>query len=187
LKRVRTIRPQRKPIFIGCEGESEMGYAAWLRNLVRDRGLPFALKLSDLGRGAGDPLTRVSLAIDRLHRLERNRERFVARFIFLDTDQLQAEPQIEQRSMRLAKANNIVIIWQQPTHEAFLLRHFAGRETHRPPTKQASDAALAKEWPAYGKPCSASELENHITLDGAVRVAEDLPELATLLRTIRLM
>ena len=76
------IRPQRAPIFIGCEGLSEMGYAGWLRNIVRDRDLPFHLELSDLGRGAGDPLTRIDLAMDRIRRMEGNREPFIGRFLF---------------------------------------------------------------------------------------------------------
>ena len=184
---MRLIRPQRAPIFIGCEGQSEMGYAGWLRNLVRDRDLPVHLELSDLGRGAGDPLTRIEMAIDRLTRLERNREPFVGRFLFLDTDQLVGEPQREEQSKRRARDEEITIIWQEPTHEAFLLRHFPGRNTRRPPTKQAADTALAKEWPGYRKPCTAQNLEGRIALDGARKVAGTLPELASLLRMVGLL
>jgi hypothetical protein len=39
------------PIFVGCEGQSEVDYVGWLRNLARDRHLPVHLELADLGRG----------------------------------------------------------------------------------------------------------------------------------------
>jgi len=180
------IRPQRAPIFIGCEGLSEMGYAGWLRNIVRDRDLPFHLELSDLGRGAGDPLTRIDLAMDRIRRMEGNREPFIGRFLFLDTDQLVTKSAREQ-ARRRADDDDITVIWQDPTHEAFLLRHFPARVTHRPPTKQAADTALAKEWVGYEKPCTAQQIESKLELAGAHRVAGNLPELAALLRTIQLL
>lgn len=181
MRTTRSIRPQRAPIFIGCEGQSEIGYCGWLRNLVRDRSLPFHLELSDLGRGAGDPFARVDMAIERLIRFERNREPFIGRYLFLDTDQLAADPGRAEQARRRAREHNFSVIWQQPTHEAFLLRHFPGRDTRRPPNKQAADAALIKEWSDYRKPSSAQHLEQRIDLDGAHRVAARLPELAGLL------
>lgn len=181
------IRPQRAPIFIGCEGQSEIGYAGWLRNLVRDRDLPFHLELSDLGLGAGDPFARVDLAIERLTRIERNREPFVGRYLFLDTDQLALDPGRANQARQRALEHNFTVIWQVPTHEAFLLRHFPGRDTRQPPDKRTADVALAKEWADYRKPSSAQQLEQRFGLDGARRVAGRLPELADLLRTIGLL
>jgi hypothetical protein len=181
------MRPQRAPIFIGCEGQSEVSYAGWLRNLVRDRNLPFHLELSDLGRGAGDPFARVDMAIERLARLERNREPFKGRFLFLDTDQLAADPGRATQARQRAERNKFIVIWQKPTHEAFLLRHLPGRDTHQPPDKRAAETALAREWADYRKPCSAERLEQRIDLDGACRVAGQLPALADLLRMIALL
>ncbi|CAN5667538.1 hypothetical protein BH10PSE14_BH10PSE14_37460 [soil metagenome] len=187
MKRRRNFRPQRMPIFIGCEGQSEMGYAGWLRFLVRDRDLPVHLELSDLGLGAGDPLARIDLAIERLARLEANREPYVGRFVLLDTDQLEAIPDRAERARRRAIANNITVIWQVPTHEAFLLRHFAGRLMDQPHDARAADAALAREWAGYRKPSPAHQLERRLDLAGAHRVAGLLPELAELLQMIGLL
>jgi len=39
----RIIRAPKAPIFVGCEGLSEVGYARWIGNLIRDRELPFHL------------------------------------------------------------------------------------------------------------------------------------------------
>jgi len=181
----RSRRRQRAPIFIGCEGQSEMGYAGWLLNLVREKALPFHLSLKDLGCG-GEPFKRVDMAIAYVKQIERNNERFVARYLFLDTDQLAASPGRADQVRRLAFENKFTVIWQEPTHEAFLLRHFPGRDTHCPPDKRAADVALAREWADYRKPCSAQQLEQRLSLDGAVRVAKQSPELAGLLRTIGL-
>jgi hypothetical protein len=186
MRRVRIIRPRRAPIFIGCEGQSEVGYAGWLRNLVRDLDLPFHLELSDLGRGAGDPFARIDMAIERVDRLETNREPFIARYLFLDSDQLSADRNRADQAHRRARDHRFVVIWQEPTHEAFLLRHLLGRDTRQPPDKRAADKALAQEWAEYRKPCSAQQLEQRIGLDGARRVSARLPGLADLLRTIGL-
>jgi hypothetical protein len=180
-------RPQRSPIFIGGEGRSEMGYADWLRNLVRDRGLPFHLELYDLGSGAGDPLSRIERAVERLAQLRRNREPFDRRYLFLDTDQLAAHKGRAEAAHRLAAANRLRVIWQDPTHEAFLLRHLPGCETKRPPDKRAADQALIREWEDYRKPCDAREIERRLDPDGACRVAAGLPVLGELLRFIKLM
>lgn len=187
MRRVRKIRPQRTPIFIGCEGQSEISYAGWLRNLARDRDLPFHLELCDLGLGAGDPFSRVDLAIERLTRMEKNREPFAGRYLFLDTDQLALNPGRAEKARQRALEHNFTVIWQVPTHEAFLLRHFPGRGTRQPPDKRAADIALNKEWADYRKPSNAQQLERRIGLDGARRVASRLPELADLLRMIGLL
>jgi len=163
-----------------------MGYAGWLRNLIRDRDLPFHLELSDLGRGAGDPFTRIDMAIERVARLERNREPFAGRYVFLDTDQLVADAGRAEQARRRAADHDFTVIWQEPTHEAFLLRHLPGCDTRRPPDKRAADQALGREWAGYRKPTSAQEIERRLDLDGAYRVAARLPELAALLRMIGL-
>lgn len=186
MRRSRSLRPQRAPVFIGGEGRSEVAYAGWLRNLVRDRDLPFHIELCDLGQGAGDPYTRIEMAIERVQRIERNREPFVGRYVFLDTDQIDGDQVRADLARRHARDNGFTVIWQQPTHEAFLLRHFPGRHMNQPPDKRAADAALAREWADYRKPCTPQQLEQRLVLDGAMRVAERLPELAELLRLIGL-
>lgn len=144
--------PQRAPIFVGCEGLSEMGYAGWLRNLARDRQLPVHLVLSDLGRGAGDPLARVELAIQRVLILERNRVPFVGRFLLLDTDQLSLDANRANRARAFAQQHNFGVIWQDPTHEGFLLRHLPNCLTRNPPNALVAKAHLILKWPGYVKP-----------------------------------
>lgn len=183
--RRRYLRPQRDPIYIGCEGQSEMEYAGWLRALCHAH--PVHLFLDNLGKGAGDPLTRIELAYDRLGRAERDREPFVGRFLFLDTDQLTGDAERTQRARRRAEECGFTVIWQQPNHEAFLLRHLPGCLTLRPPDKRSADGALAREWAAYRKPCPREQLERRLDLAGARAVAGTMGELADLLSLIKLM
>lgn len=183
----RRPRMQRARIFVGCEGQSEMAYAGWLRALVLDRKLPFYFQLEDLGRGAGDPLTRIDLAVARINQAERYKEPFEARFLFLDTDQFVNERAREERARQRAREHDLTVIWQDPTHEALLLRHFPGQHTAQPPDARRAETALAREWPGYRKPMSARDIEGRIDLDGARRVAANLPGLAILLRLIELL
>jgi hypothetical protein len=149
--------------------------------------LPFHLELCDLGEGAGDPLSRIEMAIERLERLEKNRESFVKRYLFLDTDQLAEHAGRADQARRLAAENKITVIWQEPTHEAFLLRHLPGCGTRRPPDKRSADQALVREWADYRKPCTSKEIERRLDLEGVCRVARGLPELAELLHFVRLL
>lgn len=179
-------RPQRKRIFIGCEGASEMGYAGWLRNLVRPQKRVH-LEISNLGEGAGDPLARVDLALQRLRILTRDKEPFVGQFLFLDTDQLAADPVRADMARRRANDHGITIIWQEPTYEAFLLRHLPGEETRRPPDKVAALLALRKAWgDDYRKGLSAEQIEQRLTRESALSIAKQSPALASLLALLEL-
>ena len=55
--------PLRRQIYIGCEGASEVGYAALLQDFARAAGLAVYLKIEELGPGAGDPLARIEMAV----------------------------------------------------------------------------------------------------------------------------
>ena len=177
--------PQRRPIFIGCEGESEQGYAAFLQDLVHEADLHIHLSIEVLR--AGDPLSRIELAIKKLENARRKRVNFNDRFVFLDTDQLALSADRAHRARALAAANDIRVIWQEPCFEALLLRHFEGRSGHRPLTNQTSEAALRQEWPQYQKPMSRAELARMIDHDAVVRAAGVEDDLLTLLRCIGLV
>ena len=62
MKNGRPVRPQGKPVFLGCEGRSEEVYGHLISDLVRDEALAVHLGLVALSPGAGDPLYRVTKA-----------------------------------------------------------------------------------------------------------------------------
>lgn len=182
--RQRRIIPPRTPIFLGCEGESERGYSALLSRYVREMpGLHLHIHPELLQPGAGDPLALVHRAIQRITDLERRREPFFCKAILLDI----GDPQKNRDAQKLAAAKGIEhLIWQEPDHEAFLLRHLDNCQQKRPPAG-TSMAALHKEWPDYRKAQTQAQLSRYISLSHihkARMVEPDLHQFLTVIGVI---
>ena len=179
--------PQRRLIYIGCEGASEFSYARFLQGLVDEAGLHVHLVTRDLGQGAGDPLARVEMAVRQLAHLKQTRIAPPERFMLLDDDQAQRDPQRADRAKRMAAENNIFIVWQRPCFEAVLLRHLDGRAAHRPPDTPGAGRALERDWPEYEKPMTSSDLARRLDLAAVLRAAAVEAELEALLRCLGLI
>lgn len=179
--------PQRRVIYVGCEGSSEEGYARLLQEIAAAQGLGIHLKIDVLHPGAGDPLARMEMAVQRLERLRRTRGAPAERFIFLDFDQAARDPQRAQRAIQLAARHNISIVWQRPAFEATLLRHLPNRADRQPPDTPAALQALRREWPDYQKPMTARDLAARIDLGCVLRAAAVEPELQVFLRCLGLI
>lgn len=177
----------RRPVYIGCEGASEVGYAGLLQDLIRDAKLPVHLHIDELGPGAGDPLSRIEMAVQRLALLQKKRIAPPERFALLDSDQAERDPQRAERAGRLAANHGIKIIWQQPCFEAVLLRHLEGKAGNRPPNSSGAIRALEKEWPEYRKPMTRANLARRIDQGAVLQAAGVEAELQTLLRCIGLL
>ena len=140
------------------------------------------LKIDDLGLGAGDPLSRIEMAVRRIDLQRKKRVTPAASFALIDWDQAERDPQRAESARHLAAQNNITIIWQRPCFEALLLRHLPDRATHRPPDSSGAVRALIREWPDYEKPLERAALAQRLDLDAVLRAAAVEPELAILLR-----
>jgi len=178
--------PERTPVFVGCEGQSEVGYAGVLQNMVRESGLPFHLHIHDLGQGAGDPCARMQLTLQRLSVLKRTRVEPKHRFVFLDNDRNALIPERVKLAETLAQQNNITIIWQEPCFEAVLLRHLPALQGNRPPDTQAALQALTRAWPNYQKPMSSASLMQRIDRAAISRIATVEPDLQALFTLVGL-
>ena len=77
----RPFIPQRRRVFLGCEGESERGYGAQLGELLQLTGLAVHLR-----PGGGDPLALVELAVQRIRDLESKRGPYAIRAVLLDAN-----------------------------------------------------------------------------------------------------
>jgi hypothetical protein len=123
--------------------------------------------------GAGDPLALVRRAAERIADIERRRVPFVVKAVLLD----RGSAQKSVAASRFARQNGIhYLIWQDPDHEGFLLRHLPGCHDRRPP-RGRSLATIQQEWPEYQKGMSALELARRINLDrvrAACAVENDL-------------
>jgi len=155
--------PQRRRIFLGCEGQSELGYGTLLARIARE--LPdvhIHIDARVLQPGAGDPFALVTRAAQVIANDEERREPYAIRAVLLDMGAVQ----INATAATAATRHGIQhIIWQSPDHEALLLRHLPGCQQRRPP-RGASLAALRREWADYEKGRSAQQLATRITLDG---------------------
>lgn len=179
--------PLRRPVYIGCEGASEVGYAGLLQDLIREADLPVHLHVDELGPGTGDPLSRIEMAVLRLKLLQKKRTAPKQRFALLDSDQAERDPQRAARAIKLAADNGITILWQRPCFEAVLLRHLDGKTGNRPPDTPGAVKALAKEWAEYEKPMTRANLAKRIDRAAVLRAAGVEPELEALLRCLGLL
>jgi hypothetical protein len=188
MRRPRRIIPQRRRLFVGCEGESEQGYAAFLGRLIEASALAVHLETVLLQPGGGDPLAIVERAAARADQIEARRgDPFERRFVFLDDDKLGQAPQRDQRIAAAANAANLHLIWQRPCHEALLLRHLDGCAQLRPPTTAVSAQQLGQRWPTYAKGMPAVRLAEKLDLAAVTRAAAVEPELAVVLQVIGLI
>ena len=179
--------PLRRPVYIGCEGASEVSYAGLLQDLIRNAALPIHLVVQELGPGAGDPLARIEMAVRRLEQLRRTRTVPAERFALLDFDQAERDPQRAERARYLALQHDIVILWQRPCFEAVLLRHLESRAARRPPDTRGAQIALLRDWPDYAKPMTRLALARRIDQAAILRAAVVEPDLQTLFRCIGLL
>jgi hypothetical protein len=79
------------------------------------------------------------------------------------------------------------IIWQDPCHEAVLLRHLPGCSDRRPPTSGVALTAVRQAWPDYEKPMARAQLTTRINLDAIRRAADVEPDLHGFLVEIGLL
>lgn len=178
---------QRTPIFFGCEGESERAYGQVLNDLLRDGNRPFHLEVVTLNPGAGDPIARLRRAEKEIARRAQRRAEFRLKAVLMDSDQIDDDPQRRQQAERLAQGLGVRIIWQEPCHEAFLLRHLEGFAQNRPPTSTNAEDALRAAWPDYSKPMTRLRLSRRIALAAVRQAAAVQPSLSAFLRDITLL
>ena len=179
----RSIR-QRKRIYLGCEGPSEQSYGKRLNEIADTADVSLFLDCDVLG--GGDPLAMVRIAVKRLQDKVKKRGAFACRAVLLDKDKLGQAPERDRQISALAHKHRIHLIWQDPFHEGFLLRHLAEQTTMRPPNSDLAIQALKRVWTEYRKGMPASELAAKIDRSAIESAASVEPDLLTFLRAIGL-
>lgn len=181
-RRRRQVIPQRRRVYLGCEGESERGYGARVSRLLENQRRDVHLHVDLLRPGGGDPLALVELARRRIAEGERKSESpYVHRAVLMDADRLGQSSPRDAQMLLIAQTAHIRIIWQRPCHEALLLRHLAGCQQLQPPTPAQALAELRQRWPDYAKGMPAIRLADQIDHAALQRVLQVEPELAAFL------
>jgi hypothetical protein len=184
MKRHRSSIAPRQRIFLGCEGPSEHAYGTLLGRLARERqDIHVHIEAVDLNPGAGDPLALVDRARQEIIRRERGGVPYAVKALLLDNDKMGQAPERDVQVPLRAGQRDLVLIWQQPVHEGFLLRHLDSCEALRP-SKDRCLVALQRHWPAYKKPMTASGLAERITSVEIKRACTVEPDLQAFLRAI---
>jgi hypothetical protein len=187
MRRARVFRPQRKRVFLGCEGESERGYGTLLQRLLERQRQDIHLNVVLLQPG-GDPLEIVRLAQRRIAESERRGETpYVVRAVLLDADRCGQAPERDAQVAPIADAVRLRLIWQRPCHEAVLLRHLDGCQHLRPRTSSQAEQKLCQRWREYVKGMPAQRLEKQIGEEAVIRAASVEPELCDFLVAIGFM
>ena len=168
-KRRRILR--RKRFFVGCEGESEQGYAALLQVFANTNGLAVHLDAKVLSK-AGDPLALVERAAAVIAQDEAGaKPPYVERFLLLDTDLFGQNRGRDARMFQMAQQTNLKLVRQDCCFEAFLLRHIDCRENDRPPSAPVALKRLIGVWPQYKKGTPAQELAERLTFEDVQKAA----------------
>jgi hypothetical protein len=186
MSRRRPFRPQRVPFFIGCEGESERGYVAFLGRLAEQAGLAVHLDPLVLQPGGGDPLAIVELAVKRLSQGRRKQTDYAAKFVMLDRDKWGQAPARDAQVAGVAARAGLSLIWQDPCHEAMLLRHLEGCAAQRPQATALAEVALRQRWPDYSKPMDGAGLARRLDHAAVLRAITVERELALMINMIGL-
>jgi hypothetical protein len=84
----------------------------------------------------------------------------------------------------LAETQGLLLIWQKPSHEGFLLRHLAGCQTLRPQTPADALSELLRRWPNYRKGSSEARLLTRIRAEQIAAAAAVEPSLHEFLHNI---
>ena len=174
-------------MFLGCEGASEGGYAAWLQSFLDARDLPVALDIVILGPGVGDPYEIVRKAVLKADISAVRKGPHAGRYVLLDADRHEAASDLGRRTLDLARKHDVTLVWQRPCHEALLLRHLPGCGERRPETAAEALSALLRSWPTYEKAMSSRELAATIDEAAVMRAAQFEPELRGFLVAVGLV
>lgn len=158
-------------MFLGCEGQSEQGYGKRLEALLNEPRKRFHFDAVLLQPGAGDASVLIGVALDKMCREEEKYGAYDHRAILLDSDTRGVAPDRMLRAIAEARKKGVLLIWQEPCHEALLLRHLEGTQTKRPKTAGQADAALQRAWRGYSKPMHASGLKLRIDRAAVLRAA----------------
>ena len=184
MRRANFIIPRRKPIFFGCEGESEIGYAQTLGDIFDEQNLNIHLDAVLLSPGAGSPSAKLMMAAKKIAEHERKRSQYWKKVILLDSDRVESDQNERNKTNSLALENKIFIIWQQPSHEAFLIRHLQGCGQLRPATAAQATSLLVDKWPNYRKPMNRMQVAKLVNSVCVRQSAAVEPELRKFLRDI---
>ncbi|MCC7167005.1 MAG: hypothetical protein IT565_05495 [Rhodospirillales bacterium] len=176
------MRPRYTTVLCAVEGESEKGYVRWLNLLAQNQKVFVSFKVELIG--GGDPFDLIGRAIELKETKKRCGAYFNHYALVFDTDRLGVNREKDPQALAFAKRKNLVLVRQEPCHEALLVRHFSGYETRQPPNKRESTRMLRESWPEYREGLDALSYES-VFNESHLRCARSVePDLDALLKMV---
>ncbi len=176
-------RPQLKRVFLGCEGNSERSYGAWLQALARDLHVPIVIDTYPETGGGDQPYEIIERCISEMLNRQRRYGPYSVRGILLDSDNLGNNPERDSEAEQMARANKVRLIFQEFEHEAFLLRHITRYENQRPKKGEGREA-LKAAWPEYKRRFGKIQLYDRFSPEDLRRACTVEPKLRRFLKDI---
>jgi hypothetical protein len=149
----RTIK---KTVLVVCEGSSEVNYIRALNRFLSANSPPCMAAITTFSADGGSAAAIIERAWIQAVRRKRNGESFNAIYAMLDTEPASASREKLNAATKKADAAGVKFIWQEGSHEAFLLSHF-------PSTDRSRD--ILDVWPGYRKAQDAIFYEKKLTLE----------------------
>ena len=178
----RRLVPQKKPIFIGTEGESDRAFAQLLQRWCDQEKLWVHLQIKP---ASGGDSAAVVEDIGRWLAKNDSGKNYQARLVLLDRDRIEQDLRAGRNAQVVATRYKLEIVFQDPNLEGLLVRLHAGQEQRRIRASD-SESELRKMWPEYQKPPTAEQLRQRFTLDDVRRAATYDQHLRMLLEVIGL-
>lgn len=179
----RPIIERRTRFYLGCEGESEQAYGAFLQRLCNDAGLSVQIVARNL-QPAGDPNALARRAVADAQ-AQHAKAPIAGRAILIDADRLADLADRGQAAQRMLDQARFVTIWQHPDHEGFLLRHLPGHGMDDPPRGMSLEA-LQAVWPRYHKAMASRDLGLMLDQEAVLRAGRFILNFQQLLQMIGL-
>lgn len=170
IRKRRLVIERRKRFFLGCEGESERAYGSLIQRISDEENLHVFLDMVILK--GGSPRSIVEQAVRYAGIRSSTHGPYFGKAVILDSDKLAESPNGTLGDLEtLARSRKMLLVWQRPCHEAFLLRHLEGCESMDPADSREAMKMLRKRWHQYARPMQVSDLNERIGNRDLLRAA----------------
>ncbi len=175
---------QRKRLFVGCEGLSEIGYIQWLRILSDANDGYIHIVTENLNGGSLVKMVENAQAVyERLHMVEP----IMDKYLLVDIDRGHEDPDELAAANVLIEQHGFNTIWQSPNHEGFLLTHCEKITARLPTNKGDVDRLLLRHKPNYSKAMPKHKYHKMFDNETPKIASESNAELAKLLKEMKII
>jgi hypothetical protein len=169
--------------FIGCEGDNERAFVAFLHECADEQGLNVHLVSHKLRGGGYQQM--LAFAVKEREKQKEKGSSYKKSFLMIDTDRGDNGDDISIEKLRkLADAENFILICQIPCIEALFVRLIRGNENMTFSGTVDAKNRLSTLWPEAKKPIDKLKLMNKFSFEDVQRAAHTTSELKSFLALI---